>query len=266
MGEFVESLGGRYITAEDVGTSVEDMKWIREKTNWVTGRDRAEGGSGDPSPFTAYGVFLGIKAYVEEALKRKGLKGVRVAIQGVGHVGLYLGERLKEAGCELVVCDVDAGKVATAVKRLGARSCEPDAVYGQDVDVFAPCALGAVVNDRTLPRFRCKVIAGGANNVLQEPRHGAELMERGIAYAPDYVINAGGVINVSFELVPGGYDEKKATRKVEGIYETLKQVLRRAREEDVTTAVAADRIAEEILAEGKRRREKAAKPKARKSA
>jgi leucine dehydrogenase len=263
MGAFVETLGGQYITAEDVGTSVEDMRWIREKTNWVTGRDKDSGGSGDPSPFTAYGVFLGIRAFAEEVLRRKSLRGVKVAIQGVGHVGLYLGRRLRDAGCELVVCDVDRAKVDAAVKELGARACEPDAVYGQEVDVYAPCALGGSVNDRTIPLLRCRVIAGGANNVLQEPRHGRELVERGIAYAPDYVINAGGVINVSFELLPGGYDEAAATKKVEGIHDTLKKVLAIAREGGITTAEAADRLAEEILEEGRRLRERAARPKAK---
>lgn len=261
MGEFVESLGGRYITAEDVGTSVEDMKWIRERTHWVTGRDRSEGGSGDPSTFTAYGVFLGIKAFVEEVMKRRSLQGVKVAIQGVGHVGTYLGRRLRESGCELVVCDVDRARVEAAAKELGAAVCDPEAVYSQEVDVYAPCALGATVNDATIPQFRCRIIAGGANNVLREPRHGLELLRRGIAYAPDYVINAGGVINVSFELVPGGYDEDKSTRKVEGIYDTLKKVLAIAREMEITTAEAADHLAEEIVAEGRRR--KAAKPKAK---
>jgi leucine dehydrogenase len=263
MGEFVETLDGRYITAEDVGTSVEDMKWIRERTNWVTGRDKKDGGSGDPSPFTAYGVFLGIKAYSEEVLKRKSFKGVKVAIQGVGHVGLFLGRRLREAGCELVVCDVDRARQDAAAKELGARVCDPEAVYYQDVDVYAPCALGATVNDKTLPQFRCKVIAGGANNVLKDPRHGRVLLERGIAYAPDYVINAGGVINVSFELLPGGYDEEASTRKVEGIYGTLKEILAIARDKEITTAEAADHLAEEILAEGRRRAKAAARPKAK---
>jgi len=261
MGTFVETFGGRYITAEDVGTSVGDMKWIREKTNWVTGRAREEGGSGDPSPFTANGVFLGIKAFVEEELKRKSLQGVKVAVQGAGHVGWFLMGRLKEAGCVVTACDVDRAKADAAAKEFGAAVCDPDAVYGLDVDVFAPCALGAVVNDATLPQFRCRIIAGGSNNQLHEPRHGEELKRRGIAYAPDYVINAGGVINVSFELLPGGYDEAQSTRKVEGIYDTLKQVLRISREQDVTTAEAADRLAEEILSEGRRRREKASKPK-----
>jgi leucine dehydrogenase len=176
-------------------------------------------------------------------------------------VGIYLGYRLRDAGCELAVCDVDRAKVESAAKELGAKICEPEAVYGLDVDVYAPCALGATVNDRTIPQLRCKVIAGGANNVLQEPRHGEALLERSIAYAPDYVINAGGVINVSFELVPGGYDEKKSTKKVEGIYDTLKRILEISDEKGVTTAVAADHLAEEILDEGRRRREKAAKAK-----
>jgi leucine dehydrogenase len=175
-------------------------------------------------------------------------------------VGVFLARRLREAGCRLVVSDVDPGKVAAAVKEFGARSCAPDAIYDQEVDVFAPCALGAVVNDRTIPRLKCRIIAGGANNVLQEPRHGAELMARGIAYAPDYVINAGGVINVSFELAPGGYDEAKSTRKVEGIYDTLKKVLAISAKEGITTAEAADRLAEEIVSAGRRAKTRASKP------
>jgi leucine dehydrogenase len=251
MGEFVNSLEGRYITAEDVGTSVADMEWIREKTKWVTGRSRAEGGSGDPSPYTAYGTFLGIKAYAEDVLGRKDLKGLRVAIQGVGHVGLYLGQRLKEAGCPMVLCDVNRERVEAAAKQLGASVCSPDEIYSRDVDVFAPCALGAVINDKTIPQLKCKIVAGAANNVLHEPRHGAELRKRGVAYAPDYVINAGGVINVSLEIAPGGYDEKRSLKKIDGIYDTLKRILKISRDEDITTAEAADRLAEQILAEGR---------------
>ena len=254
MGDFVNSLEGRYITAEDVGTSVADMEWIRERTKWVTGRSRAEGGSGDPSPYTAYGTFLGIKAFVEETMGRTSLQGVRVALQGVGHVGLFLGQRLKEAGCPMILCDVNRERVEYAAKELGASVCEPDEIYSRDVDVFAPCALGAVINDKTLPQLKCKVVAGASNNVLHEPRHGRELRARGIAYAPDYVINAGGVINVSFELLPGGYDEKRALKKVEGIYDTLKQILEISRTKDITTAEAADHLAEEIVAEGKTRK------------
>jgi len=254
MGEFVEAFEGTYITAEDVGTSVADMEVIRERTRWVTGRSRDEGGSGDPSPYTAYGTFLGIKAFAEEVLGRKDLAGVRVAVQGVGHVGLYLGQRLKAAGCPMVICDVNRERVEAAARELGASVCSPDEIYSRDADVFAPCALGAVVNDRTLPQLKCRVVAGAANNVLHEPRHGVELRRRGIAYAPDYVINAGGVINVSYEVAPGGYDEKVSLRKVEGIYDTLKRILRMSREKDLTTAEAADRLAEEILAEGRRKR------------
>lgn len=252
MGDFVESFKGSYITAEDVGTSVQDMEWIRERTRWVTGRSREEGGSGDPSPYTAYGTFLGIKAFVEEVMGKDSLRGVKVSIQGVGHVGLYLGQRLREAGCELVLCDVNRERVEYAAKELGASVCAPDEVYSRPVDVFAPCALGAVVNDRTIPQLKCRIIAGAANNVLHEPRHGAELKRRGIAYAPDYVINAGGVINVSHELAPRGYDEKVSLKQVEGIYGTLKRILAISREKDVTTAEAADHLAEEILAEGRK--------------
>ncbi len=254
MGEFVDSFKGKYITAEDVGTSVADMEWIRERTKWVTGRSRAEGGSGDPSPYTAYGTFLGIKAFVEEVMKKKSLKGITVGIQGVGHVGYYLGQRLREAGCKLIVCDVNREKVEYAAKELGASVCGPDEIYSREMDVFAPCALGAVINDKTIPQFKCRIVAGASNNVLHEPRHGAELKKRNIAYAPDYVINAGGVINVSYELVPGGYDEAASNRKVEGIYGTLKQILEISRAKDITTAEAADHLAEEIIAEGRKKR------------
>jgi leucine dehydrogenase len=253
MGEFVDSFEGRYITAEDVGTSVADMEWIREKTKWVTGRSRDEGGSGDPSPYTAYGTFLGIKAYVEEVMKKQDLNGIRVGIQGVGHVGIYLGQRLKEAGCEMVICDVDQERVEYAAKELGASVCSPDEIYSREMDVFAPCALGAVVNDKTIPQFKCKIIAGASNNVLHEPRHGEELKKLGIAYAPDYVINAGGVINVSFEFAPGGYDEKVSLKKIDEIYDTLKQILKISAEKDITTAEAADHLAEEIIAEGRKK-------------
>jgi leucine dehydrogenase len=252
MGRFVESFGGNYITAEDVGTSVADMNWIREETQWVTGRSREDGGSGDPSPYTAYGCFLGVKALVENALGRDSLTGVRVAIQGTGHVGLYLGQRLRDAGCELTVCDINPEKVESAAKELGARVCAPDEVYGLDVDVYAPCALGATVNDTTIPMFRCKVIAGAANNVLHEPRHGDALRAKGIRYAPDYVINAGGIINVGHEFAPGGYDEATSLKQIEKIYETLKRVMAMSDEKNISTARAADLLAEEILAAGRR--------------
>jgi len=251
MGEFVESFGGKYITAEDVGTSVADMEWIREKTQWVTGRSREDGGSGDPSPYTALGTFLGIRAYVEETLKKDDLQGVRVAIQGVGHVGIYLGQKLRDAGCVLTICDINREKVEAAAKELGASVCDPDEVYSRDVDVYAPCALGAVVNDKTIPEFKCRIIAGAANNVLAEPRHGDELRQRRIRYAPDYVINAGGVINVACEFLPGGYDEAVSLKKIDGIYDTLKAILRISDEKDISTAVAANHLAEEILAEAK---------------
>jgi leucine dehydrogenase len=252
MGRFVDSFGGRYITAEDVGTSVHDMDWIRRETKWVTGRERSDGGSGDPSPFTAYGTFLGVRAFAEEALGRRDLRGLRVSIQGAGNVGKHLGRRLVDAGATLTLCDVNDDKVRSVAKDLGAAVCAPDAVYDLDVDVYAPCALGATLNDKTIPRLKCKVVAGAANNQLHEPRHGEALKARGIAYAPDYVINAGGIINVGDEFAPGGYDEPRATKKVEGIYDTLKRILALSRETGVTTAVAADRLAEEILAAGRK--------------
>ncbi len=188
----METLGGRYIVAEDVGISPEEIEHIRVETSHVAGVDITRGGSGDPSPLTALGVYESIRACVEEAHGSGSLEGVSVAVQGLGHVGYHLCRLLHEAGARLVVADLNAAAVDGAVAEFGAKAVEPDEVLSAPCDVFAPCALGAVVNDETLPRFRCSIIAGSANNVLAEARHGEALAERGILYAPDYVINAAG--------------------------------------------------------------------------
>ncbi len=238
-GRFVESLGGRYITAEDVGTSVEDMSYVEMETEYVTG---LAGGLGDPSPVTAWGVFRGIQAGAQEKLGSDDLDGVTVAVQGLGHVGRYLCEYLDEVGAKLIVTDIDAQRVQSVVDEFGAQSVAPDDIYGVDAQIFAPCALGAVVNDKTLPKFKFQVIAGAANNQLKEERHGDELTEKGILYAPDYVINAGGLINVYGEL--HGWDAERAKRKAGEIYQTLTDLFEIAQEQGLPTYEAADRLAE----------------------
>jgi len=247
FGRFVQSLGGRYITAEDVGTSVQDMEYIKMETDFVSGLPEEFGGSGDPSPFTALGAFEGIRASVKYRLKESSLKDIRVAIQGVGHVGYYLCELLHEAGADLIVSDIFEDKVERVVDNFGARSVSGDEIYSVDAEVFAPCALGAIINDDTISRMKFKIIAGGANNqLLDEKIHGRKLMEKNILYAPDYLINAGGVTNVFFEVIKE-YSRDRVTKKVKNIYNILMEVYHIAEKENITTAEAAARLAEKRL-------------------
>jgi leucine dehydrogenase len=238
-GRAVETLKGRYITAEDVGTSVEDMDYVHMETQHVVG---IAGRSGDPSPVTAYGTYRGMKACALEKYGEDSLKGKTVAIQGVGHVGYYLCENLAAEGAKLIVTDITENKVASAVEDFGAEGVKPDAIYGVDAEIFAPCALGAIVNSKTIPELKCDIIAGAANNQLATDEDGKAVQERDILYAPDYVINAGGLINVYSELADWSTDRSK--RKAGEIYQTLLEVFELAREDKLTTAEAADRIAE----------------------
>ncbi len=238
-GRFVDSLKGRYITAEDVGTSVEDMSYVQMETEFVSG---VAGRSGDPSPVTAYGTYSGIKACAHERYGDDALEGKRIAVQGVGHVGYYLCGYLAAEGAKLIVTDIDDAKVKRVVQEFHATPVGAEEIYAVKADIFAPCALGAVVNDQTLPRFQFDIIAGAANNQLDEERHGDLLEERGLLYAPDYVINAGGLINVYGEL--SGWSPDRAKRKAGEIYETLKQLFEIAREQGLPTYKAADRLAE----------------------
>ena len=244
-GRFVNTLGGRYITAEDVGISVEDMEHVYMETEWVTGIQSKPLGSGDPSPVTAYGVYHGIRASCKWKLGRDDMKGVRVAVQGAGHVGYYLCENLAESGAILTITDIDEARVSRAVQEFGAAAVAPDAIYDVDCDVFAPCALGAIINDDTLPRLKCAVVAGAANNQLAEDRHGDTLEEKGILYAPDYVINAGGLINVYGEIA--GYGLRRAKEKAAEIYDTLLSIYEIADNEEMPTYKAADRLAQQRL-------------------
>ncbi len=242
-GRHVESLGGRYITAEDVGTSTADMEFIRAETEHVTG---LLGKSGDPSPVTAYGVYWGMKACAKLRYGSDSLAGKTVAVQGCGHVGYFLCKLLHEEGAKLIVTDIDTQRVKTVVQDYGATAVQPDEIYGQTADIFAPCALGAVVNDDTLKQFKVEIIAGAANNQLAEDRHGQQLEVQGMLYAPDYVINGGGLINVNAEL--HGWSLERARNKAGEIYDTILRVFDIAKEETIPSFRAADRLAEQRIA------------------
>jgi leucine dehydrogenase len=245
FGRYIETLGGRYIVAEDVGTSTEDMEHIRIETSHVVGVDVTHGGSGDPSPFTALGVFHGMRACAEEVFGFPSLEGRTVAVQGLGHVGWHLCELLYDEKANLIVTDLREEVGERAVWEFGAKLVEPDEILTTPCDILAPCALGAVVNDISLPEFQCSIIAGSANNILLEARHGAALAERGILYAPDYVINAGGLINVADELE--GYDQTRATKRVAHIYDSVKRIIAISKRDGVPTNVAADTLALERI-------------------
>ncbi|HEX2051178.1 MAG TPA: Glu/Leu/Phe/Val dehydrogenase [Actinomycetota bacterium] len=244
-GRFVETLGGRYITAEDVGTALEDMDVVRRESRWVTGCSKTYGGSGDPSPVTAWGVLQGIKATVLERFGSPELAGRTVAIQGVGKVGHALCGYLVQAGAKVTIADVDVDNLARAVSDFGVETTPLQNVHKLEVDVFAPCALGGIVNDDTISEFQCKIIAGAANNQLARPEHGEKLRDLGILYAPDFVINAGGLINVEDEL--RGYDRERAMKRVEAIYKALQHIFTMAKERHISTARAAEEHAEERI-------------------
>jgi leucine dehydrogenase len=245
FGAYVNSLNGKYITAEDVGTTVHDMAYIFMETPYVTGIPVSFGGSGDPSPFTAHGVLMGIKASVKDKLKTDSLKDVRVAVQGLGNVGHHLVEYLIKEGAVVTVADIDKDRVQKATQKFGVTAVDPDAIATSECDVFAPCALGAVINDQTISKLRCKIVAGGANNQLAEHRHGDALLELGILYAPDYVINAGGLMNVFVELE--GYSRERAFEKTSQVYDNLMQVFQISHQERIATHRAADRLAEKRI-------------------
>lgn len=242
-GRFVQGLAGRYITAEDVGTTVHDMEWVRMQTDYVTGISRALGGSGDPSPLTALGVFEGMKASMKWRSGNESLSGKCVAVQGVGAVGYHLVALLEKAGATMVVCDIDRDNLARVKREFaGVEVVDPQGVYDVECDIYAPCALGGTINDQTVPRLKCSIIAGSANNVLKEERHAEALSERDILYAPDFVINAGGLINVANELE--GYNRDRALKQVGDIHHIIWKIFEIARDENVTAHSAALKLAE----------------------
>jgi leucine dehydrogenase len=250
MGDFVDSLGGRYITAADSGTGVAEMQIMAERTRHVAGAGQREtigGGTrdGDPSPATAYGVFVGIRSAVRHRLGRDDLNGLKVAIQGVGQVGFGLAKHLRDAGAELWVTDIHEANQRRAVEQLGARAVGQQEIFGLDVDVFAPCALGAIINPQTLEALRAPIIAGAANNQLASAELAEQLRRRDCLYAPDYAINAGGIIDVCYERTGGSAEQLKA--HIEGIEATLDEIFQRSKAEGATTSAIADQMARERL-------------------
>ncbi len=244
-GRIVDSLQGRYITAEDVGTTSGDMEMIRRETRWALGIPVEEGGSGDPSPATARGLMAALEAISEFQWDTDDLSGRKVAVQGVGKVGYYYVQRLVKAGCEVVVADVYEPAVARVVEDFGVEAVSPDEILFVDCDVLSPCALGASLNPETIPKLQCATVAGCANNQLESDSDAQLLAQRGILYAPDFVVNAGGLINVFEEL--RGYSQTRANHRVDGIYRATRRVLEKARERSVTPFEAGTWIAEERM-------------------
>jgi len=245
FGRYLEGLNGRYITAEDVGTTTQDMVYMHMETNHVVG---LPGRSGDPSPYTARGVFKSILACCSHVYGSDSVEGKTIAVQGIGNVGYYLSKYLHEAGAKLIVTDVNQAAIDRAVKEFGASVVAPDEIYSVECDIYAPCALGATINDDTIPRLKAKIVCGGANNVLHKAaEHGKALQDRGILYAPDYLANAGGVINVSYERAEFGYNEEAALRDIDFIYHRMLDILTIAKETGRLTHEVADELAEKRI-------------------
>ncbi len=242
-GKFVDTLNGRYLTSEDSGTCVPDMNVIKKQTDSVLGSDSTEGTSGDPSPYTALGCRRGLQAAVKFRYKRDDIEGLHISIQGVGHVGYYLAKELHDLGAKLTVADINSESTARCAEEFGATIVSADAIYDVDADIFAPCALGAILNDDTIPRLNVDIIAGASNNQLAEAHHGKMVMDRGILYSPDYAINAGGLISVAQEYV--GYDESIVREKCGKIYDTMIEIFERGERENLPMNLVADAIAEE---------------------
>ncbi|MBW3518030.1 Glu/Leu/Phe/Val dehydrogenase [Flavobacterium sp. NKUCC04_CG] len=246
FGEYVNSLGGKYITAEDVGSTTQDMDIIRDVTPYVTGISESRGGSGNPSPVTAYGVFMGLKAAVKHQFGSDALQGKRVLVQGIGHVGETLVDYLTKEGAIVQITDINEPKLKEVSDKYGAKIFSGSDLYSADVDIYSPCALGATINDETVNKIKAKVIAGAANNQLANDKvHGQILKERGISYAPDFLINAGGIINVYGEIV--GYGKEEAMKRTENIYHTTLEIFLNAEKHNITTQQAAMKMAQDRI-------------------
>lgn len=247
FGRFVESLNGRYITAEDVGTKTEDLDIVYQETNYVVGISESYGSSGNPSPVTAYGVYKSMLRTAKEAFGEESLKDKTIAIQGCGNVAYYLCKYLKEEGARLIVTDILEEAIQKFVDEFGAERVDVDQIYEVEADIFCPCALGGILNDNTIPKLKVKAICGSANNQLEDiERHGQMLEERGIIYAPDFIVNAGGAISVADEL--SGYNRERALSKAGNLYNQIGLVFEIAKRDKITTAKAANRMAEERIA------------------
>lgn len=246
FGRFINNLNGKYITAEDVGTSTRDMEYVSMETRHVTGLPESMGGGGDPSPVTAYGVFMGMKASAQYAWGSDQLSGKRVMVQGVGHVGQHLVGHLKKEGATVFVSDINEDQLRRVTSEHNVEAVSPDLVFDMDVDIYAPCALGATLNTENIERLRCQIVAGAANNQLaDEKAHGAQLVTKGIVYAPDFVINAGGLINVYSELT--GYNRQRALEQTENIYKVTLDILKKSREDSMHSQAAAMQMAEKRI-------------------
>jgi leucine dehydrogenase len=246
FGQFVENLNGKYITAEDIGTTTRDMEYINMETEHVAGLPEIMGGGGDPSPVTAYGVFLGMKACAKEVYGTDNLSGKKVLVEGVGKVGGYLVELLIKDGARVKVADVNDEAVKEMVRKYDAAAVNLEDVHDQDIDIYSPCALGATLNDTNISRLKCSIVAGAANNQLEdEARHGQMLIDKGILYGPDFLINAGGLINVYTEL--HGYNRDIAMARAENIYTVTQDIIRMAKDENIPTYSAANKMAEQRI-------------------
>lgn len=245
-GRFIDRLGGFYITAEDVGTSTADMEYVQMETDFCTGIPEYLGGGGDPSPVTAYGTYLGMKAAAKEAWGNESLEGKQILVQGAGHVGFYLVELLAKEQAQIMVADINAANLEKVSQSFKVKVIDPDEVYATEMDIYAPCALGAVLNDKTIPMLKCQIIAGASNNQLaDETRHSNMLLERNILYAPDFLINAGGVINCYTEM--GGYDRDKAYAFTEKIYDRTLEIFQKAKASGISSHEAATQLAAERI-------------------
>ncbi len=248
LGRFINGMGGRYIAGQDIGTDSHDMAVIRRETPHVSCVHEKVGGAGDPSFATAYGVTAGIRAVLKAATGNDTLSSRRIAIQGLGHVGYHVARYCHEAGAKLIVTDVMTEPLEQAATEFDAEVVNSDRIYEVECDVFAPCSTGAVINDDTIPRLRCQGVAGAANNVLAEPRHGTTLMERGIVYGPDYLVNSGGLIRCQEDVRGSAVDDEQVLQRVSRIYDQTLDVISAAQRRGISTSEAADQIAEERLA------------------
>ena len=248
FGKFIESLKGKYITAEDVNMKTRDMEYIAMETRYVTGLPEVMGGGGDPSPVTAYGTYLGMKATAKKVYGDESLEGKVIGVQGVGQVGMYLVEHLKKEGAKVYITDISQKKLRQVAYEHKAEVIEDqEGIYDLDMDIYAPCALGATINDQTIGRLKCRIIAGAANNQLEnEARHGYQLIDKGIVYTPDFAINAGGLINVYNEFL-GDYNRDKTYARAEKIYDTCLDILHLAEAEKTSTQEAAIKLAEQRI-------------------
>jgi len=247
FGKFINRLGGKYITGEDVGTTLRDMEYIRMETEYVVTLPTYLGGAGDIAPMTALGVICAMHACCKRFYGSDSLKGKIVTVQGLGAVGRNVVEQLHGLGAKLVVTDIDPDKVESMVQRFQVETIDPERIYDLDCDIFCPCALGAIINDNTLARLKCKIICGSANNQLKEERHGEILEQKGMVYAPDYIANAGGTIYDTDRLGVGGVSHERGREKVSRIYQNMERVFEIADRDRIPTSLAADRLAEERI-------------------